>query len=217
MSHKGKIGIIILVILLVSSFSAAVIGFYFFQTEKIKVISISEELDNLRVQKRVAEEQLSRARIEIDELSAKYRTVQESIEELSVELEIAGAERGELESEIGILQSELQRQEDLKEQLKARHIQAEEEIIDLKILIHELQANEAGVEGGLKKTEATKEVALGKIVVESKGQEDQSAAAAVENLQTEAAAILEAKVLVINKDYDFAVINIGAHEGVIVG
>ena len=209
MGQKGKPGIIILVILLILSLSGAVIGFYSFQKERLKTIQLNTELETLKVAKRIADNKLAELGKRIDELNVQSEAERVQIKELNTKLEKAKGERNQFNSQIQILQSQLQNREKMRKEWEAKRIQAKAEINKLQAL---LQASKDELEAQSKKLEAKEEVALGKIVVEQK--EAGGEILSVELAQPQAAPTIEGEVLVINKDYDFAVINLGSQDGI---
>lgn len=228
MKAKGKTGIIILVILLILSLTGAIIGFYSFQKERLKVIVLNEELENLKVEKRIAEAKLVESRKRVIELDTQLQATRTEIEELNSELEQTKNQKDEFYSQIEKLQFQLQGQEKLKNQLEAKQIQALDQIDKLQILVQELQAGKDELEAGLNKFRTEGEVALGKIVVEQKeialdiSSEEAlsgipSEVPSMESIQAQDIPTLEGEVLVINKDYDFAVTDLGSQNGIGVG
>ncbi|MFC1592472.1 hypothetical protein ACFL4C_00455 [Candidatus Omnitrophota bacterium] len=215
MGQKGKASVIILVILLVFSFLAAGIVFFLLQSEKTKVADLIQELEIIKTDKRVAENRLTKIKVNLEELNTQYRNVQRRMDELNVELEIAGVENSDLQSEIEFLRVEYKGEEQRKRELQEQRIKAEEEIIDLKLLIHQLQSKKPEHKNSPGSTQSKKEVELGTIVVESKKQEDSSPRVSFQPPQV--VPVLEAEILVINKDHDFTVINVGSQAGVSLG
>ena len=209
MRQEGKAGIIILVILLILALAGAGIGFYSFQKERLKVIRLNGELESLKVQRRIAENKLAESTKKIDELNSQLETDRTQIKELNSKLERVEAENNQLDSRIAMLESQLQEQEEIKGQWEAKQIQAQEKINELQALLH---ATKDELEAQSKKLKRKEEVALGKIVVEQN--QTVAGAPSTELTQSQSRPPLEGKVLVINKDYNFAVINLGSQDGI---
>jgi len=203
MGRKAKVGIIFLVILLILSLAGAAIGFYFFQQEKYKVDALSKELENVRAEREYIEKKLAESRSEVKELNARLDTTQRQIDELNSELKRAESAKNELTSQIETLQAKLQQQEKIREEWMAKQTQAQKEIDNLQTLLNSLRENKEKLETQIAQLEAKKEVALGKIVIGEKRLSGE-----------QAAPMLKGKVLVINRDYDFAVINLGRQQGI---
>lgn len=216
MGRKGKVGIIFLVILLIISLAGAAAGFYFLRQEKLKVIALREELEKVETARRTAENKLAESRSSIEKLNARLADNQSRINELESQLNKAESEKSELVSKIERLQSELQEQEKLREEWEAKQSQTQTEIDSLQNLLKSLQKNKETLESQIAQLESEKEVALGKIVVgEEKLSREQTAPSEPAALQAESA--LKGKVLAINRDYDFVVINLGSQQGISEG
>jgi peptidoglycan hydrolase CwlO-like protein len=214
MGRKAKVGIIFLVILLILSLAGAAIGFYFFQQEKYKVDALSKELENVRAEREYIEKKLAESRSEVKELNVRLEATQRQIDELNSELKRAESEKNELSSKIETLQSKLQQQEKIREEWRAKQTQTQKEIDNLQTLLNSLQENKEKLETQIAQLEAKKEVALGKIVVGEKRLAREQTAPSAQLAAPQAAPTLQGKVLVINRDYDFAVINLGRQQGI---
>lgn len=205
MRQKGKSVIILLVLLLVLSLAVAGVGFYSLQKEKTRVMALTEDLETVKVEKRAVQENLEKSRRTTDELNIQLKDAYKKAESLNRQLEEAKREKDQVyaqtESLMKDLQSKLQQKDDEKRGLEQRQTQMQNEIDNLQAKIQSLQAEKAA--------EPKKEVELGKIVVAT----EQASA----QIRPQAAPPLEGKVLVVNKDYDFAVINLGSRDGVNIG
>ncbi len=212
MPQKDRVGIIILVILLILSLAGAVIGFYSFKKERLKTIALNEELENLRVEKRIAEEKLAETETRIDGLNAQLQASQIQISGLKDELEKAESEKKQFYSQVEDLQYQLQEQERIRKEWEAKQAQAQDQIKELQV---QLQKNRKELEAQSNKSKTGGQVALGKIVVGPKEATGKTSPAASGQPQT--VSPLEGKVLVVNKEYDFAVINLGAQDAINAG
>jgi hypothetical protein len=198
--QKSKVGII-LAILLILSLAGAVTGFYSFRKERLKTIALNEELKNLKVEKRIIEEKLAEAKKRINELNTQLQAERTQTSELKNELERAESEKNQFYSQIKNLQYQLRKQEKIKQEWEAKQAQAQEEI-------QKLQAQ-------LQASKDESRVQLGKIVVGPKQAPEETPPGALE--QPRIAPALEGKVLVVNQDYDFVVINLGSRDAIDVG
>lgn len=208
MDQSGKLAIVILVILLILSLAGVVIGFYSFQQEKLKVSVLNKELENLKVERRIIENKLAESRRRNSDLEVQLWTVNTQVEELNSELEQTKDEQGQLNSQIGKLQSRLQEEAEIRKELEAQKMQAQEQVNKLQAM---LKASKDELKTQLNKFKTSQEVALGKIVV------GQSKAAGEVVPQPQTSAIPQGEVLVINKDYDFAVVSLGSQDGIGIG
>ncbi len=214
MGRKVKAGIIFLVILLILSLTGAATGFYFFQQEKYKVDALRKELENVKAEREYIEKKLAESRSEVKELNVRLEATQRRIDELNSELKRAESENTELTSQIETLQSKLQQQKKISEEWRVKQTQAQKEIDNLQTLLNSLQENKEKLEAQIAQLEAKKEVALGKIVVGEERPAEEQPASSAQAAASQVVPTLEGKVLVINRDYDFAVINLGRQQGI---
>lgn len=194
MGRRAKAGIIVLIILLILSLAGAGVGFYSFQEERTKAIALSEELDDLKIKKRIVEAKLAESKKIIDDLNEQLDVVQIRVKQLNDELQQERSDGNNLRSRINNLQSQLQEQEKIKKELEAKQVQAQKRIVEL------------GVD--LSKYKIKEEVTLGKIIISDKKPVSEEVTSVALNSST-----LEGRVLTINRDYDFAVINLGSLNG----
>jgi hypothetical protein len=213
MRHKAKASIIILVILLILSLSGAVTGFYSFQKERIKLIALNEELDDLKVKKRIVENKLEESTKIIGDLNVQLDSTRTKIEELNTELDKEKSEKNKLFSQIQNLETQLKEQEEVKKELETKQIQAQEKIKELQASLQRFQTSKEELKTQLDRYKTREEVTLGKIIVGEKKPVEVKEASVTELDSSK----LEGRVLVLNKDYDFAVINLGSLNGLSSG
>lgn len=197
MVKKTKPIILILVTLIAVSLVGLAIGSYIFQQERLKVIVLTVELENVKVEFRRTMTRLAENRNKINELNERLDAANAQIKELDDTLELARVERREFYSKIRNLQLQIQEHKKIRKELEARRNQSHEEINKLKAL---LQASKVEL-----KSRSKQEVELGKVVVEQKD---------IDLTQSQYTSVLEGTVLVVNNDYNFVVINLGTKDGV---
>ena len=228
MGQKDKTSIIILSILLISSLVGTAVEFSYFQKERLKVIALNAELENVKAEKRIAEDELAESKEKISELSVQLESARSEIDEVNKALEGAEAQKQQLYSQIDELQLQIQEQEEIKKEWKIKQIQTEEQIETLQATLQSLQASKAELETELNKFKAKDAVALGKIVVEQKKADQEGVEGATQeevveqapsaaSPQSQATPALEGRVLTVKKKFDFAVINLGSQDGIKVG
>ncbi len=246
-NERGATAVIILIILLVLCLGALGAGYYYYQEEKGKVLSLSEQVDNLKVEKRIVETKLTESTKQAEALTGEIKKSSEKIQDISAQLGQSKASEKTYLSKISSLNTQLLEQAELKDGLQEQYTKVQQELSDLEALNQDLKANAQILQTELAKAKAMagkQEVALGKIVVEgeelaqdtkakttttAQGVEveqpeaETDAEAAIKSTPKSASLskptgkILEAKVLVANKDYDFMVINVGSRDGIAVG
>ena len=236
MGDKAKGPVMLLVILLIAAIAAAVLGFIGLQKEKEKNVILTEEKERLEVQKRSADKQITDLKGQIDDLKQDIAQKQAKIKDFDNQLtlvnneltlekeakESALAELSGVKSTIGDLTSA---KSDLEAELKA----GKEALYDLRNQLTIIETAKQSLEQKLKESEVNpkakdKDVQqLDKIVVTPAAGNvpvapAPSAADAPQVSSSEpAAAPLEGKVLVVNKEYDFIVVNLGQKENVGIG
>lgn len=204
MGQKGRAAVVILVMLLILSLAGAGAGFYFYQEERLRIIALSEELESLKVEKRIAENQLAKSKDNIEQLEAQLGLARTQIDDLSTELEEIKGEKNLFFSEVESLQSQIKKQKEKEAGWEVRYRKAQSEIDRLQAEIS-------------KKLKVKEEVELGKIVVEQEGVAKKAleeTLPARRETETQTPVVLEGKVLVVNDVYDFAVIDLGMQDGV---
>jgi len=216
--QSGKLAIVILSILLILSLVGAVIGFYSFQEERLRVLTLNIELKELQVEKRIIEDKLTDSEMRNSDLEEQLENTLAQVAELNSELEQGETERIQLNSQIEKLQAQLKEEEKIKKELEAQKIQAQDKINKLQEI---LKISKDELESQLNKFDTGQEVALGKIVVGQKEEFLDTASGRYPDYLTivspRAANIIEGEVLVVDKDYDFAVVNLGSQDGINIG
>jgi len=217
MPNKVKSSTSIFVIAILVSLSFAGAGFYLLQKEKAKNSSLQEELDNLKIKHNAAEATLREYKKTISQLELKLKDAQTNIETLTSNLEQeTKAKQGALDQEQK-LKADLEQQKELRANLETKLDKAQKDAEKIQAQLKEIESKKAQLEAKVKYLEAqapqaqVQGVELGTIVVAPEG------GIGVSGLSTAQAVSLEGKVLVVNKDYNFVVINLGSKDGVNVG
>lgn len=217
MSDKAKIPLLIALILL--SLLLASTTYYLLQRERAKNLALQEELEDVKTKHKIAEKKLQESQKIVSELELKLQEANTRIETLTTTLNEEKMVKEQALTQIEELKTDLEQQQELKSNLETKFAQIQEDMKNLEAQLKRLKSEkvqletkiqdlEAQVQAGQAKTEqpsSTQEggVELGKIVVSPEEKTFPSG--------------LEGKVLVINKDYNFAVINLGSKDGIAVG
>lgn len=234
MSDKSKGPVILLVVLLVAAAAAAFLGFIALQKEKEINATLTEENKDLEVKKRSAEKQAADLKKQVEGLNqeigqqkAKIQDYEKKISEINDELTSERQAKESALSEAASIReaSESARKDKVALEQQLRSAQEElnsirNQLTSLEEIKKELEQrlepkakgaeSKAVVEPDVKSGEVkAKEVQLEKIVVAPNTQEPPAALSA--------SAPLEGKVLVVNREYDFIVINLGQKDGVNLG
>lgn len=226
MADKSKGPVVLLIILLMVAIAAAALGFVGLQKEKQNSARLWEEKKQLEKSEKLNQKEIARLNESLEELKAQRELQQAKIQEYERKIT---AVKDELEIEKRAKEDALSAIEKSNQEfssLKAAKIKAESELNitqeALKGLQEQLAAIEKAKESLAQKPkeqetlpeEKSPDVQLEKIVVASSGGSSQATAASLPTQSASTQALVEGKVLVVNKEYDFVVVNIGQKENI---
>jgi len=234
MSDKIKSPILLLIVLIVVSLSLAGGVFYMLQKERAKSVSLQEELDDVKMKQKVTEAKLDESKKTISGLEVKMQEAKIQIDKINNELAQEKAAREDALNQLTQLKSELDQQKTLRADLEKKLGSAQKVTEKIQTQLKDLSSKKTELEKKIKDLEAQAKnaqdegVELGTVIVTPEtsvvvptqsakpGSEKQAAAAKPAGKQPVKSAS-EGKVLVINKDYNFAVIDLGAKDGIEIG
>ncbi|RJO65635.1 MAG: hypothetical protein C4540_00615 [Candidatus Omnitrophota bacterium] len=216
MSNKGKTSVFILFLLIIISFSLAGGAFYLMQQEKTKAATLEKDMEALSSKQRVVQAELESAKKTIVDFESKLKAYELQIENLTEDLDMEKTAKEESLKKVSQLKIALELQEKQRSALEEKVTQAQDEVKKFKEELKDLQLKKGELEEKLRGVQANApsagDVELGKIVIGPEGEElvgfDQ------EVLAQPRGNVLEGKVLTLNKEYDFVVINLGSKDGV---
>lgn len=240
-NYKGKVPVIALIgILIVLGLVAGLA--YFLQKEHATNISLQQQLTEIREKQKIAEAKLDESKKMISLLEVKLQETQTQIESLTTDLEAEKAAKLESLNEAERLRTELEQQKVLRTDLEKKFNEAQGEIKKSRGQLAQLELKKTELEDKVKQLEIKSRdletkvqgIELGTIVVSPEAKqpakktgkakkvtkEEKKPAPLKEVKKAEAVAVsekLEGNVLVVNKDYNFVVINLGNKEGVKAG
>lgn len=208
--------------LLVIAFAIAAGAFYSYQNEHAKALRLQGEVDELTVRQRATELKLEDSKKMVTRLQLELQEVKGQIDALSKELAQEKSSRLDASNKLEQLKADIEQQKTSRQDLEERLNQASGEGLKMKEQIRVIQKQKDELEARLKELEGGSDgVELGKVVVNGEAPQAgaQAEAAAPEAKADKKAAspkanVLEGKVMVVNKDYNFAVINLGSKDGV---
>ncbi|MDD5692685.1 MAG: hypothetical protein PHP10_05875, partial [Candidatus Omnitrophica bacterium] len=196
-------------------------AFYSYQNEHAKAVRLQGEVDELTVRQRATELKLEDSKKMATRLQLELQEVKGQIDTLSKELAQEKSSRLDASNKLEQLKADLQQQKASRQDLEERLNQTGSEGLKMKEQIRVIQKQKDELEAKLKELEGGADgVELGKVVVNGETpQEGAQAEAAIDAKADKKAAslkakVLEGKVMVVNKDYNFAVINLGSKDGV---
>lgn len=219
MNNQAKALTPLLIVLILISLGLAGGGFYLLQKERVKNLALQRELQEAEVKYKKAEAELDVTKRRLPELETQLSEAKSKFETLNSELQQEKTTHQESLAKLEQLQSELEQQSGTKSDLEKKLTQAQEDTEKLIVRLQELNSQKSTLEARIKELEgqakaepsSSQGVELGKIVVapESSGQPAQQKEAPLSGL--------EGKILVVNKEYNFVVSNLGSKDGVKVG
>ncbi|MDD4894028.1 MAG: hypothetical protein PHW54_01775 [Candidatus Omnitrophica bacterium] len=231
MPEKPKFIIIAFILLIVLSLAFAGSGFYLLQKEKVRSANLQEQLDSLKTKLSAAEARLEEYKKTISTLDAKLKDAQTNIDTLTATIDQETKAKQEALDQVRQLRADLEQQKQLRSDLETKLQQVQKDTDSVQAQLKDLNAQREKLQAKIKDLEAqaqqaqaaqSKGVELGTIVVgsDTAGKVPAKPAdkpSAKQSKQQKSAPALEGKVLVVNKDYSFVVINLGNKDGVAVG
>lgn len=214
MNPKVKVVFTVLIILI--SLSLAGGGFYLYKTETAKNVELEDKIEELSTKQKIAEAKFVEAqRIQVT-LDEKLKDALAQIEILNTKLTMEQSAKDEALAKMEAMRSDLEAQKDLRLDLEKKLAQAQGDVRSIQDKLTVIDKEKGDLESKVSDLEAKSNVELGKIVVspETK-QTKKSNKATVEKASP--AKGEEGKIMVINKEYNFAVINLGSKDGLNVG
>ncbi|MFH1458622.1 MAG: hypothetical protein ABIG31_05640 [Candidatus Omnitrophota bacterium] len=223
MSRQGSVVTIIFIVLIIITLALAGGCFYYLQKEKLRTLELEDKLEELNKKQLTTESELSKSRQLISDLQIRLDESKTAIQALTADIELQKKDNQESQFKMEQLKIDLAEQQKLRLDLEQKFNIAQEEIRKTMVKIKELDSEKGALEEKVKELEAkTQEVELGKIVVSP-----EIVVTGAEHFEVPEVSVkadtgpqilgLQGKVLVVNKEYNFVVVNLGAKDGVGVG
>jgi outer membrane murein-binding lipoprotein Lpp len=222
MGKEGKAFIITLIFLVIVGFLLAGGSFYFYQKEKEKSATLQETLDDLRTKFKLTETKLEETKKQLAFTEAKLEESKNQLEMLNNELDKERKAKEEILSNLNELKSIIEEKEAKQKALEEDLDRVQKEANRLRAKLKNVEQEKEDLEKKLKEMELAqkKNVELGEIVVEKQPIVETAKEKVITKKESqkegvsEAKSPLEGKVLVVNKDYNFVVINLGIQQGI---
>lgn len=205
---KGKGPFILLV--LVIFICLGVIGYTtsLLRDERSKTQSLEVQIENLQRIQRDLKIKLDTATKQVSDLEQQLRDSQDQITALTTDLDLEKRARQENLAEIDRIRFSLEEERTLKADLESKLSAAQLEAGKIQNQLKSVQSQRAALEARVKDLEAKMQrVELGTIIVGEEG-------GSLEGQWQPTPGALEGQVLVVNKEYNFVVINLGTKNGV---
>jgi myosin heavy subunit len=221
MSNRAKAATLILFVLIIIAFSLAGGLYYLFQAEHAKYVSLHQDLEDTISKYKRAESELDNSKEKISNLILQIKEASNKLEELNNELSQEKAAKQDALARADSLAAELEQLNTTKSDLEGKLNQAQEDTKKVQDQLNELSSQKVELESKIKELESkTQGVELGKIVVNPEGASSETKEVPAEPIseQVETPPLgKEGKVLVVNKDYNFVVLNLGSKDGIDIG
>lgn len=227
---RGSVSGIILILLLIVAVVAAALGFLGLQKEKEHSAQLTQDIAQLEVKKRSAEQEARNFKDQIGDLKRQIEQQEAKIQESNSKITSLG---DELSVEKKVREDTLLEAKKLKEEVVALNnakaalesdLKASNERISVlkgKLDLFESSLQKRKAEQAARGAGAPPAVQLDKIVVSAAeaAPKEAPAKAAVEvkAVQPAPPAPLEGKVLAVNEEYDFIVISLGKKDNIAIG
>lgn len=225
MTGKVNAPIIILSILIIVFLVSGLGIFNLYRKEHIKTMALEVELEELNTRQRETETKLRESQRMLSDLQFKLEDAKAQIGKLNIDLGEEKRLKVEALGKLEQLRVDLEQQKELRLDLEKRVNQAQDEAKKTVERLKELGEEKKELEAKIKEFEVrSSDVELGKIVVAPEEAVPVPTTPATLTTPptpttpaTPRAKKLEGKVLVLNKDYNFVVINLGSKDGVSLG
>ena len=231
MADSSKIRTLLLFVMIILSLGLAGGVYMLLQKEHAKNIELQTQLEDVTAKQRVAETRLEESKKIISDMETKLQDAQGKIDGLNADLQKEKNAKQEAIAQIDELKSEIDNQKQLRADIERKFIQAQDDLKRTQVQIKELGIQKSDLEARVRdaqakakelETKASSPVELGTVVVNPETAQP-AAEAPEQNIgsmlepQDASSQGLEGKVLVINKDYNFAVVNLGSRDGINLG
>jgi len=237
MYRRGTIVLPVLIVLIIILLSLAGVAFYFYQKEHAQNIQLQDQIVELGQRQRITEGKLEEAKKTASELTLKLQEASSKVDSLTNELAQEKSAFTDTSNKLEQSNADLQQQKTLRQDLEDRLKTSADEGKKLNEQIKIIQQQKVELENKIKDMEAgSGGVELGKVIVggeptiidntakgKAKAANDKIKAAEVKQpkanktAQSAAPIILEGKVMIVNKEFNFAVINLGSRDNINVG
>jgi len=222
MSKDGKIFTLILAVLVLIFCSLSFGAYYFLQKERQEKITLQQQLEETKRQETETRAKLEDSKKMVASLDSKLQAAQSEVEQLTKTIEQEKGVRQEALNQVGQLRAQLDKQKQEQMDLDKMYSQSQGEMSTLQSKLQEIESKKLALETKVKELEEqSRKVELGKIVVSPESTLTAAQASAAGSgsvlMQQPSGQGLQGKVLVINKDYNFVVTNLGKKDGIGIG
>ncbi len=231
MNRKGTILLPILVVLIIISLAIAGGSVYFYQKEHAQNIQLQEQIVELEKRQKDTETKLEASKKIAAEFQLKLQETRNQVDSLTEELTQEKSAHTETSNKLDQFTRDLAQQKSLRQDLEDKLNQLQEDSRKTKEQLKLIQQQKAELEEKIKNAEVGESgVELGKVVVNNDANVSvvnppkdkiQASEPKVTKVNRKEKApqlkVSEGKVMVVNKEFNFAVINLGSKDGIKLG
>jgi len=234
MNRKGAILKFVLIGLIVISFTLVGILSIIVQKEQKRSAALQAQVEEITAREKVTQGQLEASKKKVSELTLKLQETKDQITTMKEDLDKEKSARQDASKELEQIKADMEQQKASRQDIENKLTQAQNEGRKLREQLKAIEQQKTDLETKIKNLESgSTGVELGKVVVNSettdaskaqnKTAEKNVTAPAVEPAKGQKqenpapAKLLEGKITVINKEYNFAVINLGQKDGINLG
>ncbi len=224
MNRKGTVLLPILIVLFIISLVLAAGLFYLYQKEHAQNIQLQVQITDLESRQKITEGKLEESKKIAAESQLNLEETKAKMNSLTEELAKEKSAHTETLNQLEQYKSDLQQQKSLRQDLENKLKAAQDDGKKIKEQMKIIQQQKVELEEKIKNAEvSTGSVELGKVVVNNepvvtvdnpaKGKSSPAQKVDKKAVSPQGKS-LEGKVLVVNREFNFAVINLGAKDGV---
>jgi len=222
MCRKGTIILPILIVIVIISLAASGGVFYLYQNEQKQNVQLKEQITELEKRQKITEDKLSESKKTAAEFQLKLQEARNQVDSLTEELNQEKSAHTETSNKLDQSAKDLAQQKSLRQDLEDKLNQLQEDSRKTKEQLKLIQQQKTELEEKIKNAEVGDSgVELGKVIVNTEGAAPVVASPKVTKVETKAKTPqlkkAEGKVMVVNKEFNFAVINLGSKDGIKLG
>ncbi|MDD5120655.1 MAG: hypothetical protein PHR84_05035 [Candidatus Omnitrophica bacterium] len=225
MNRKGAVLLPILIVLIIISFALAAGAFYLYQREHAHNIQLQGQIADLENSKRLTEGKLEDSKKMASELQLKLQEIKANISSLTEEFSKEKTAHADALNQLEQFKSDLQQQKSLRQDLENKLKEAQDEGKKIKEQLKVIEKQKTELEEKIKSLQSDEDsVELGTVVVNNEPVVtvdnpplDKNAPVKAVKKSSSKAKLLEGRIMVVNREFNFVVINLGSKDGVAVG
>ncbi|OQB13413.1 MAG: IncA protein [Candidatus Omnitrophica bacterium ADurb.Bin205] len=210
---SASVPVLLVIILTIILLGSTASGFYLYYNEHLKNIELNNRIEEIITKQKASEAKLLESQRVVSSLELRLKDSTSKIDDLNNQLNLEKASKAAVTSDLESIRAQLQEQNSLRANLESKLRKAEEQLSSMEEKLKDLESKKAELvtKENLEAEGQAEGVELGKILV---GPDKVKVNVPDDG---DLAKPAEGKVLVVNKEYNFAVISFGSKDGVKLG